>query len=106
MPLNDVKHVHVLLYDELAMVRIWPQMQDNEEFMQYFPSKFTKNRLPDREYFYNIMNTVQGEYLQALTKHAHDERVSPAAAAKANATIEITDEWYEKLNSVNYISSK
>ena len=106
MPLNEVKHIHVPLYDELTVVKIWPQMQDDEEFMQYFPSKFPKGRLPDREYFYNIMNTVQGEYLQALTKHAHDERVSPAAAAKANATIEITDEWYEKLNSVNYISSK
>ena len=74
--------------------------------MQYFPSKFPKGRLTDREYFYNIMNTVQGEYLQSLTKHAHDQRVNPVAEAKANAIIEITDEWYENLNSIPYISSK
>ena len=81
-------------------------MQDDAELMQYFPTKFPKGRLPDREYFYNIMNTVQGEYLTVLTKHAHDQRVNPIAERKANDIIEITDEWYEKLNSVAFISSK
>ena len=63
MSLNDVKYVNVPLYDELAVVKIWPQMRDDAEFMQYFPTKMPKGRLPDRAYFYNIMNTVQGEYL-------------------------------------------
>ena len=58
MPLNDVRHVHVPLYNELAVGKIWPQMGDDEEFMQYVPSKIPKGRLPDRKYFYNIMNTV------------------------------------------------
>ena len=44
--------------------------------------------------------------MQALTKHAHDERVSPAAARKANATIEITEEWYEKLSAIPFVSCK
>ena len=67
MPLNDVRYVNVPLYDELAVVKIWAYMKDDEELMKYFPSKFPRGRLPDRTYFYNIMNTVQGEYLQSLT---------------------------------------
>ena len=33
-----------------------------------------KGRVPDRDYFMNILNTYRGDYLQQLMKHAHEER--------------------------------
>ena len=42
--------------------------------MLHFPTKMAKGRVPDREYFFNILNTFQGEYLQQLIAHAHDQR--------------------------------
>ena len=41
-------------------------MKDNIEFMQYFPAKFPKSRLPDKKYFFNIMNTVMEEYVKQM----------------------------------------
>ena len=41
-------------------------MKDSEEFMRYFPTKFPKGRVPDRAYFFNIMNTVMEGYVQAI----------------------------------------
>jgi len=32
-------------------------MQMDEEFMMHFPSKLSKNKVPDREYFFNVLNT-------------------------------------------------
>ena len=74
--LNDVKRINVPLYDELSVVTLWPMMKEDKEFMQFFPSKMAKGRVPDREYFMNILHTVKGDFLQQLMKHAHEERAS------------------------------
>ena len=37
MKLTEVKFIHVPLYDELAVVRLWPLMATDKKFMQYMP---------------------------------------------------------------------
>ncbi len=63
LELNRVKFVNVPLYDELSVVNLWPRMQDDPAFLRYFPSKMAKGRLPDREYFFNVMNTLMPDYV-------------------------------------------
>ena len=72
LPLDEVCRINVPLYDELSVIKIWPMMKEDEIFMSYFPSKMLKGRVPDREYFFNILNTFQPTYLQTLLKHAND----------------------------------
>ena len=74
--------------------------------MQYFPSKFPAGRMPDRTYFFNIMNTVMGDYVSQIIKHAQKVRATKAHNAEAAETIEITDDWYEKLSAIPFISCK
>jgi len=74
--------------------------------MKHFPSKLSKGRVPDREYFWNIMHTFHENYVQELIKHAHEQRNSPAIQARAIETIEISDKWWEQLNAVPFISRK
>ena len=50
------------MYDELSVVNLWPDMQHDEHFMLYFPDKKAKSRLPERDYFFNVMNTLMEEY--------------------------------------------
>ena len=57
LKMNEVKRINVPLYDELAVAKIWPMMQGEAIFMKHFPEKMAKGRMPDREYFYNILNT-------------------------------------------------
>ena len=71
-----MKGVEVPLYDELSVVNLWPLMQQNANFMQYFPDKLPKGRVPAREYFFNVLNTVENEYCQQLIRHAGDMRNS------------------------------
>lgn len=70
LKLHEVKRICVPLYDELAVVKLWPMMRTDEKFMKYLPSKMAKGRVPDREYFFNVLNTFQGDYLQRLITHA------------------------------------
>ena len=58
LKLSDVKFVQVPMYDELSVVKLWPLMQQDVEFMQYFPDKMPKGRVPDREFFFNVLNTL------------------------------------------------
>ena len=74
--------------------------------MRFFPSKLPKGRVPDREYFWNVFHTFYEDYVQQLIRHAHDKRNSVAAEARAIETIEISDEWWEQLTSVPFISCK
>ena len=60
------------MYDELAVKRLWPEMQNTRDFMKYFPDKLPKGRLPDRDYFFDIMNTVNPDYTSQLIKHANE----------------------------------
>ena len=61
--LDEVKRICVPLYDELAVIKLWPMMKSDQELMKFFPTKMAKGRVPDREYFFNVLNNFQGEYL-------------------------------------------
>jgi hypothetical protein len=67
------------MFDELSVVSLWPDMQNDEHFMVYFPDKQAKNRLPERDYFFNIMNTLMEEYTQAIMRHANEQRTTGEA---------------------------
>ena len=74
--------------------------------MRYFPTKFPKGRVPDRTYFFNIMNTVMEGYVKEIMTHANHVRATQGYEAQAAQTIEITDDWYEKLQAIPFVSCK
>ena len=46
-------------------------MQGFEDFTKHFPDKLPKGRLPNRDYFFNVLNTCNNEYVTQLIKHAN-----------------------------------
>ena len=72
IPIADVKFINVPMYDELSVKRLWPDMQNSPDFMRFFPDNLPKGRLPDRDYFFNVMNTVNPEYTSKLIQHANE----------------------------------
>ena len=55
---GEIRMRHVPLYDELSVKKLFPLMKDDELFMAYFPTKMPGSRLPDRDDFFNILNTI------------------------------------------------
>ena len=70
------------MYDELSVKNLWPHMQGIPEFMIHFPDKLPKNRLPDRKYFFTIMNTLNDDYVAQLIANAHSARYASEGVDK------------------------
>ena len=58
LPLADVKYVNVPRYDELSVKRFWPILREDQTFMKFMPDEDYKNTFPERDYFWNIANSV------------------------------------------------
>ena len=72
LKLSEVKRVHVPNYDELSVTAMMRDMANDPVFMLYIPDKLPKGRNCDRVYFFDILNTVHEDFLQALIKHASE----------------------------------
>ena len=48
-----------------------------KDLAKFFPEQPMKANLPDREYFFSVINTIEPEYLSALVKHAQTQRNAP-----------------------------
>lgn len=106
LELKTVRWINIPLFDELSVVSIWPMVKENKQIMRYFPSKLPKGRVPDREYFFNILNTFQPLYVDQIIKHANAQRNSVASEAQAKETIEVSDKWWSALNASPFLSCK
>ncbi len=98
-----VQSVHVPQYDELSVKKFWPLMQKDAVFMQYMPDPTPDGRLPEREYFWNVLNTLQPAYVQRLVEHANAQRMTAQEDGDGDA-IEISEEWWQKLNALPFVS--
>ena len=71
IPLDKVKYVNVPLYDELAVKDIYQAFINDEKFMRHMPDPQPGSRLPNRTYFYNVLNTLYPDYVEKLVSHAN-----------------------------------
>ena len=77
LKVKDVKFINVPKYDELSVRNVYPMIQKDLTLMRYFPSKLPKNRLPDREYTFSILNTLRPDYVERIIAHAQKLRNAP-----------------------------
>ena len=106
MPLTDVKFVNMPKYDELSVKNIWPHCKQIPELMKFFPDSLPKNRLPDREYFFNILNTCNQEYVKGLIDHALKMRNSAEGFNFETESISISQNMIDILSAAPFISCK
>ena len=56
--------VNAPMFDELSVKNLWPHFQKTPRLMRFFPDQLPKGRLPDREYLFNVLNTIEQQYCQ------------------------------------------
>lgn len=74
--LDEVKRINVPFFDELSVKNIYPQVKDDPDIASHFCKETESGRLPEREYFFNVVNTHQPEYMKLLVDHALKQRNS------------------------------
>ena len=70
MLLSEVRWIQVPKLEELSVTNLFEVFKDDVKMMEYIPSKLPKGRLPDRTYFFNVMNTLYPEYTAKLVRVA------------------------------------
>ena len=63
------------------------------------PDSLPAGRMIDRNYFFNIMMTLNPEYTAKLIQHAESQRNSAASEKNADQTISVSSAWWNALNS-------
>ena len=74
--------------------------------MKFFPDSLPKNRLPEREYFFNILNTCNQLYVKGLIDHALKMRNSAEGFNFETESISISQNMIDILSAAPFISCK
>ena len=74
LKLKEVSFVQVVKYDELAVKHLYDDLLDLPLMKQYFPNKYPKGRRCDRDYMFNIANTLHEKIITRIIQHAHNQR--------------------------------
>ena len=67
---TSVKKVKWPRYDEISCKNLWSEYSGREDAMKLFPDHIPKGRQINREYFFNILNTIYNEEMTAIREHA------------------------------------
>ena len=89
--------VSVPLYDELSITNLWPHIQQCPRLMRFFPDHLPKGRLPDREYTFNVLNTLENDYVKRLIAHANEQRHGAGGQKQVVDSIEISNKMESML---------
>ena len=81
LPKSEAKQINVPKYDELSVKVLYPKFKDDPEINQFLQDEYAKNRLPDRQYFFTVLNTVYPDYVSKMIEHANNERFSAKGEA-------------------------
>jgi hypothetical protein len=106
IPQSQIRAISVPRYDELSVHALIKDVMANKDLAKFFPEQRTSSDLPDREYFFNVLNTVEPDYLGALIKHAQNQRFDNKLPDENPNIIEVTSFWKKELEASPYFSSK
>ena len=54
----------------------------------------------------NVLNTLEGDFLQQCMGHANEQRLAAFGKGQENETIQISQFWEEQLKSMPYLTQK
>ena len=75
-----------------------------KDLAKSFPDQRTKADLPDRQFFFNVVNTSDPDYLAALIKHGYDLRFGGKNPQDNLTTIEVNEQWAKELHASPFYS--
>ena len=106
IPRNQLRPIEVPHYEELSVDALIKDVMTIPDLGKFFPEQKTPVNRPDREFFFNIINMVDLNYLSALIRHAQGLRFGSSGPSKEDNIIEVNEYWRKELEASPYYSSK
>jgi len=102
--IRDVKFIEVPRYDEISVKNLYDRLVGLDGMKDYYPSKYPKGKICDREYLFNIANTMHPEVIKEIIKHAYEQRYDFKAEQNKLDSILISEDWMKELKSMPFFS--
>ena len=100
MKMKDVNFVSVKKYDELSVKGLYNDFLELEGMKEYFPDKYAAGRCCDRDFMFNIANTLHEDITQQIIKHAQTVRHATESETQKNESILMSEHWQNELASM------
>ena len=102
VPMANVHWCNPPHYDEISVKNLYPRYATDKEVMKHMPDKLPKGKMPDRAYWFNILNTVHPDRVTAMIEHSNKVRFEASPDGNKQEEVLVTDEWWAKLNLLPY----
>ena len=97
---KNVLYIEVPKFDELSVKNMYDKLMKLDNMHKYFPDTYPKGRQCDRDYLFNVANTLHEGVVQELIDYSLKQRYDPAMGANQCESILISDKWKEELQSL------
>ena len=104
--MSDVRAINPPRFDEISVKQLYDECMKLPNMRLYFPDKFPKGRQCQREYFFNILNTLHPEETRKMIINAKKVRVIEDDNDEKGDLIEIDPEWEAQLKEFPQRTSK
>ena len=97
---KDVLFIDFPKFDELSVKNLYNALMALEGMQRYFPDKYPKGRQCDRDYLFNVANTMHPGVVQEYIEFALKQRNDPELSGNKHESILVSDKWKEELQSL------
>ena len=94
---KEVCHCNAPRYDEVSVHNLYDECMQLPQMALYFPDRYPKGRHCNRQYFFNVLATIQPEYCAALIRESKDHRFKVLEEDQEKEAITITADWASEL---------
>ena len=77
LQLDEVRFIRVPKYEELTVKTLYPQALEDERLKKFLPDDTSKTKPMDRQFFFNVLNSVYPEYVASVIKDTSKLRREP-----------------------------
>ena len=74
LKLNEVRFIQAPKFDEISVKNLYDKFIKLDKMDKYFPDKYAKGRQCDREYMFNVANTLHSEVVKEVIEYALAQR--------------------------------
>ena len=100
LKMREGKFINVTRYEELSVKRLYDNFLSLDGMSFYFPDKYPKGRQCDREYMFNIANTLYEQITTELIHHALLQRNHVESDKKKAESVLLSDHWKNELKTL------
>ena len=102
LKLFQVNFVSVPKYDELSVKSLYNNLIKLPEMAQFFPDSYPKGKVCDRDYLFNVANTVHPEVMKELIDYAHKHRHAMEGGKQEQEAVLATEHWANELKAMPF----